>query len=371
MISNIRAQGRRAPLKTLIKAVNDLLLPFVLAAGILFSILPLFTPLPGTNTRQIHIIIAICCWIVFITVKLLNKYFKNKDSEYSKYELKIARQLDLGNMVPLVILMVVVIFPFYLLFVTSLKNNMEAMSLEFTWWPKDSVDLGSAYEYVLELRNLVEYDLIRAFGNSLFYATVPCLGGLISSSIAAYAFAKMRFRGKELKYGLLIATLMLPGCVTTGATYMLYDTIGWTGTALPLIIPGLFGSASCVMFLREFFMGIPDGLLEAAEIDGAGTWKRYLYILMPLAKPALTAQFILGFISRFNDYMGPLLYLNDVDAYPVTLFIATLDGDPAIAAMRNVISAAGICAIVPMLILYIVFQKTILGGISISSGLKG
>ncbi len=357
-------------LKTVIMALNDLLLPILSVPAVLFSILPLFTPIEGSNVRQTHILIAVCLWLVILTVKTINAYFKRTDTTYHAYELKISRKLDLGNMVPLLVLTVIVIFPFYLLFVTSIKNNFEAMSIEFSWWPKEGVDLG-AYQYLMELKDLVGYNIARSFLNSVFYAGVPALVGLFISAVAAYAFSKLNFRGKNSMYALLIATMMMPGCVTMATSYLLFDLYGWTNSPLPLIVPGLFGGASMVMFLREFFMGIPNGLLEAAEIDGAGRWRRFFYILLPLAKPALTAQFVLSFISGFNDYMGPLLYLNDAESYPIQIFISTIDGDPAIAAMLNVIAAAGMCALIPMLIIYIIFQKTILSGISISSGLKG
>ncbi len=357
-------------LKTLLKALNDLAMPVVAAFAVLFSILPWFEPKEGTNTRQEHIVLAVCLWTVFAAVKLLNWWLKKKDPNYSNYELKLSRRLELSNLVPLLVLTVIVVFPFYLLFVTSVKNNFEAMSITFSWWPKEGIDFG-AYEYLFELEELVGYDVVRSFINSIIYATVPTVGGLISSSLAAYAFSKLNFRFKGLMYATLIATIMMPGCVTLATSYMLFEVYGWTNSPLPLIIPGLFGSAGCVMFLREFFMGIPNGLLEAAEMDGAGVWRRYFYIMLPLAKPALTAQFILGFIAGFNDYLGPMLYLNEVESYPIQIFISTLDGDPAIASMLNVIASAGVCALVPMLILYILFQKTILSGISISSGLKG
>ncbi len=364
------SKTKNAFLPKLVKTLNDLLMPVAAAAGVLFTILPLFEPKDGLNSRQQHIILAVCLWTVFIAVKLLNGYFKKKDPNYSNYELKLSRKLSLSNLVPLLVLTVIVVFPFYLLFVTSIKNNFEAMSIQFNWWPKEGIDIG-AYKYLFELEDLVGYDVVRSFLNSIVYATLPTLGGLISSSLAAYAFSKLNFRFKGAMYSILIMTIMMPGCVTLATSYMLFEVYGWTNSPLPLIIPGLFGGAGMVMFLREFFMGIPNGLLEAAEIDGAGTWRRYFHIMLPLAKPALTAQFILGFISGFNDYLGPMLYLNEVESYPIQIFISTLDGDPAIASMLNVIASAGVCALVPMLILYIVFQKTILSGISISSGLKG
>lgn len=122
------------------------------------------------------------------------------------------------------------------------------------------------------------------------------------------------------------------------------------------------------MFLREYFMGIPNGLLEAAKIDGAGKWRCFFTIMLPLGKPALIAQFIMGFISAYNNYVGPLIYINDPDGYTIQIAINSLSGpfpDQAVTA------AAGVFAVVPMLLLYAIFQKQIVEGISMSSGLKG
>ncbi len=371
MISKTEISGNTTFLMKLIKALNDLLMPVVGVAAGLFSLMTLFVPKEGSNVRQVHIILAVCLWVVFIAVKLFNGYYKRTRSHYSSCELQISKKLELSNLVPLLVLTVIVILPFYLLFVSSIKSQFEVMgTIEFSWWPKEGLSTDG-YQYLNELKELLDYDIIRAFINSLVYAIVPTVGGLISSSIAAYAFSKLNFRFKTAMYAILITTIMMPGCVTLATSYMLFEAYGWTNSPLPLIIPGLFGSAGTVMFLREFFMGIPNGLLEAAEIDGAGTWKRFFHIMLPLAKPALTAQFILGFISGFNDYLSPLLYLRDFETYPLQTFLSTLSQDPNIASMINVVAAAGICALVPMLALYIVFQKTILSGISISSGLKG
>ncbi len=356
--------------KVLVKALNDILVPILFVPAILCTLLTSLKPIEGSGARERDLLIACCCFGVILLVKLLNGYYKHKDPYYYMNELKISKALDLSNLIPLLVLTAIVLLPFYLLFVTSIKNEHEAIRFVFTWWPEEGIDLGS-YQNLFELQERMDLSLVRAFINSFVYAIIPTVVGIFTSAAAAYAYTKLEFRGKGAMYGFMIMTMMMPGCATMSTGYLLYEVIGWTHSPLPLIIPGLFGGAGTVMFLREFMMGLPNGLLEAAEIDGAGRWRRFFSIILPLAKPALTAQFILGFISGFNSYLGPLLYLDETSDYTVQIFVNWMNGDIQIAAMQATMAAACVCVLVPMLILYILFQKTILGGISISSGLKG
>ncbi len=351
----------------LVKLLNDLALPFLWLTGVVAAILSCFEAEEGSNSRTVSIVLAIACFAVIFAVKMLHKRFsEDPDSAYRFFRFQTIEKFDLVNLVPLLAVTLTVAVPFYMLFVTSIKNPIEANSFEFSWWPKQGVDLNAYADIFDETVSIV--NIGRSMVNSFVYAFIPCVVGLLASAISAYAFSKLRFRASAAFYSILIMTMMMPGCVTMATSYLMYDWYGWTNSPLLLIIPGLFGSASTVMFLREYFMGIPNGLLEAAEIDGAGTWRRFFSIMLPLAKPALTAQFILGFISGFNNYMGPLIYLNDLDGYTIQIALTFISG----SVMDNGLTAAAcVFALVPMLILYIVFQNTILDGISISSGIKG
>lgn len=352
--------------KIAIKLLNELLVPLLWVPAVLFTILPCFKPAEGSNSRVVHSLIAIACYVVIITVKVIHGRLK-KEGKYTAYQSRIVSKLDLANLVPLFVLAVVIAFPFYLLFVTSIKSPIEANSFDFTWWPKQGATT-QAYNEIVVVESVIGITMTQAVINSFVYAIIPNVIGLLASAVAAYSFSKLRYRGRDAMYYMLIMTMMMPGCVTMATGYLMFDWYGWTNSPLPLIVPGLFGGAACIMFLREFFMGIPDGLLEAASIDGAGRWRRFFSIVMPLAKPALMAQFILGFISSFNDYMGPLIYLNNPSGYTVQV---TLDFLSSAVMDNSLVAAAGVLALVPMLLLYIIFQKTILKGISISSGLKG
>ncbi len=353
--------------KKLLRLVHDAVLPFLWVTGVLCGILSFFKSAEGSNSRLICICVSLVSFAVIFAVKFFHNRFREKETAYRCFQNPVVEKLDLANLLPLLLLTLMIAIPFYMVFVSSLKNPIEANAFEFSWWPKEGIDLES-YKEIFQYGDAIGVTIGRAIINSFIYAIIPTTVGLLSSSIAAYAFSKLKFRGRNTLYNLLIMTMMMPGCVTMATGYLMYDWYGWTNSPMPLIVPGLFGGAACVMFLREFFMGIPDGLLEAAQIDGAGTWSRFFYIMLPLAKPALTAQFILGFISSFNDYMGPLIYLDDPSGYTVQIALgffseAVLD--------NSMVASACVCALVPMLLLYVVFQKTILSGISISSGIKG
>ncbi len=348
------------------KYVYQIISPLLMPVVIVTLLLSLCTPKPGSNSRNVCLLIFAAALMLFIALKVINSNLQ-KSPSYRLYDTKIIRKLDLHNLIPLSIMALIILFPFYLLVISSLKTAHEAAAFEFSFWPKEGLSLES-FKSIFQMDASDGVPMGNAIVNSFVYAIIPCCVGLFSSSLAAYAFSKIRFKGSKSMYMLLLMTMMMPGCVTMASSYLMYSLYGWTNSPLPLIIPGMFGGAGTVLFLREFFMGIPDGLLEAAEIDGCGKMRRFFNIVIPLARPALTAQFILGFISGFNAYMAPLIYLDDVNMYTIQIAINFLT---KVGVDISLMAAAGVFALVPMLFLYIVFQKTILSGISISSGLKG
>ena len=263
-----------------------------------------------------------------------------------------------------------ILMPFSLVLLTSFKGIIEANSLDFHWLPEKFTLQG--YEKVLEYDMGTAYEgvplIISGFINTLMIVIPPTLLGLFSSAISAYAFAKLNFKFRNKMFAFLLATMMIPGAVLMMPSYVFYDSIGWTNTVLPLVIPGLFGGATTIFFMRQFFRGIPSDLLDAAKLDGLGFMGQYVRIMIPLSKPAFISQFIFGFIGGYNDYMGPLIYLQNPDRYTVQIALNALNTGNADLAM---LASAGVLALVPMLLLYVIFQKQIINGISISSGLKG
>ncbi len=262
-----------------------------------------------------------------------------------------------------------ILVPFSLVIVTSFKTIKEANELDFHWWPQDfswqgwekvfTYDIGSAFEGVPLL--------LSGFINTLWIVIPPTIIGLLSSALAAYAFAKLRFKLKNQLFGLLLMTMMIPGTILMTPTYIIYNLIGWVDTPFPLMIPGMFGAAACVFFLRQFFTGIPDDLLEAGKIDGIGFIRFFFEIMVPLSVPALLAQGLLGFIGGYNDYMGPLLYLQSPELY--TLQIALSNFKDIFGSNVPALMVATIVSIFPTVVLYLLTQKYFVQGIA-TSGMK-
>lgn len=259
-----------------------------------------------------------------------------------------------------------VLVPFAIMVISSLKHKEETIGT-FTWIPQMGVTLRgyiNAFEKVASSTSIVE-----GFFNTLWIIIPPTIIGLLVSSLSAYAFAKMRFKGKNVMFGLLIATMMVPGIVTLVPSYIIWDYMGVTANApfIPLMIPGMFGAAACVFFMRQAFYAIPDSIIEAAKIDGLGPFQCFVRIVLPLAKPALLAQGILGFVGGYNDYFGPLIYLkSDYQTLQiaVSVFSDRYSGDwPSVLA-------ANVVAIIPTVVIYIFAQKYFIAGIT-AGGEKG
>jgi len=260
-----------------------------------------------------------------------------------------------------------ILVPFSIVIFTSFKTADEANDPNFSFFPKDWTISG--YKDVFTYTGGTEGMpvLLRGFINTLIIVIPPTLLGLFCSAMSAYAFAKLRFKGKNILFSFLLLTMMIPGTVMLTPSFMVYSIIGWVDTPLPLMIPGMFGAATCVFFMRQFYAGIPTSLIEAAKLDGMGYFKIFWKIMVPLSVPALFAQGILGFIGGYNDYFGPLLYLHDPQWYTLQIALNAFKGTYS----RNVpaMMAGAVIALIPTLVIYVVAQKYFIEGIA-TSGMK-
>jgi len=198
----------------------------------------------------------------------------------------------------------------------------------------------------------------------------PTIIGLFTSAMSAFAFAKLNFKGKNLMFTLLLGTMMIPGTISLTPSYAIYRKLFGLGLweAFPLFVPGMFGSAGCVFFLRQYFTGIPTDLMEAAKLDGMGYYAMFFKIIIPLSGAALIAQGIMGFVGGYNDYFGPLLYLaNNPDLKTIQLILQAAKS--LLADNPTVMLAAAMIALIPTLIIYIVAQRFFVEGIA-TSGMK-
>ena len=256
------------------------------------------------------------------------------------------------------------IFPFYWMILNSFKNpnlinqgSTDLITFDLTW---DNFVAVFTYEDGM---------IWRAYLNSLIIAITSTLGTLVTSSMAAFAFAKIRFKGSKPIYGIFIATLMIPGQVTMIPLFMMFAKLGLVNSFVPLILPGLMINTYGVFMLRSFIVSIPDGLLEAAEIDGCGYFRKYFRIILPLIKPALVTLGLFTFIGSWNNYMGHLIYLSSPEYTTIPLFIAGLKETHMTGATWGRIMAASTLSFVPIAIIYLRCQKFFVQGIA-TTGMK-
>lgn len=256
--------------------------------------------------------------------------------------------------------------PFYIMFATSIMSPYEAQSASFKFWPEEP-------SLMMYKRVLIEesngYSIVLGFLNTMLYYGPSSLVGVFVSAMSAFAFAKMKFPGRTVMFSVLIATMTIPNNLGLLTSYLIFDKLHWIGTPLPVMIPRLFGTISVVFFLRQYYMGIPDDLIGCAKIDGAGWFGIFMRIMVPISIPVMAAQFILYFITGYNDYMGPMLYLPNAELATLQLVLAQYE-DPYIQNWP--LRMAGcLVAMVPMIVLYLASQKFLLRDLQISAGLKG
>ena len=210
----------------------------------------------------------------------------------------------------------------------------------------------------------------RFYWNSLVVAVLVVVGNLVSCSMAAYAFARLRFAGKNIFFALMMATLMLPYHVTLIPQYVLFLKLGWVDTILPLVLPKFFAVDAFFIFLMvQFFRALPRDLDEAAMLDGCGPWRIYWTIILPLSTPVLATAAIFSFLWTWNDFFGPLIYLNDNANYTVPLALRSFVDSSGQSAWGQLFAMSTL-ALAPIFIFFLAFQRFIIQGVAMT-GLKG
>lgn len=292
-----------------------------------------------------------------------------KDSRYYKFKNILGKVLVyLG----LSVYALWILAPFIIVLITSLTPDIDIQS-DFKLIGPDKWVLNgykNALNYMVDLESGGEQSaLLIGLGNTLLYVLPPTILGLFASAIAAFAFSKIRFKGSSLLFGLLLMTMLIPGSITTVPSYLVYAKLGLNITPVPLIVPGMFGAAACVFFLKQFFTGIPTELVEAAKLDGLGYFSIFWKIFVPLSVPALLAQGLLGFIGGYNDYFGPYLYLSMSDKEYQTLQVILRTFVSQQASKYGTAMSGCVLAMVPTIIIYLFCQKYFIEGIA-TSGMK-
>ena len=256
----------------------------------------------------------------------------------------------------------VLLVPLLYMFSTSLKQPGTELALPPKWIPDP-----------LFWRNIPETFSMRPFGtylrNSLTVVVLATSGALLTASMAGYAFARLRFPGRGVLFGATLMTMMLPFIVTMIPTFVIFKTLGWVNTLYPLFLPAWFGGGAFNIFLfRQFFMTMPYELDEAARIDGASFFRIYARVLVPLAQPVFATVAIFSFMGHWNEFLGPLIYLNSRNLFTLALGLQTFRGEFDVH-WANIMVASSLMTL-PCLLIFFFFQRYFLRGV-VMSGMAG
>lgn len=220
------------------------------------------------------------------------------------------------------------------------------------------------YSEALEYLPPNTYHGLLFLGNTLLLTACTTIGTVLSSSIVAYAFARLRWPGKNIWFGVLLATMMVPGAVTMMPQFLIFRSLGWYDSLRPLWVPAFFGSAFNIFLLRQFFMSIPGELEDAAKIDGCGPFAVYWKVMLPLVKPALAAIAIMSVLGAWNNFQGPLIYLSSPEkmplAYALQLYQTQHSGEPGL------LMAASTLVVLPIILLFFFTQRYFIEGVSLT-----
>ncbi len=257
----------------------------------------------------------------------------------------------------------IVLFPFFWQISTSLKAANDVFKWPPVWFP-----WPPHFENYAEVASIVPIGIYLR--NSVLIALISILGTLLSCSLAAYGFARLRFPAREPLFLLLIAPMLLPWAVYIVPQFILFQRLGWYNSFLPMIIPAFFGDPFFIFMLRQFFMGIPPDLEDAARIDGAGFFDTYWRIILPLARPALAAVAIFRFMWTWNDFFNPLIYISDQNLFTLPLGLAFFQGSPRSAIQIHLLMAMAVIIVLPCVLVYFFAQRWFIQGV-VFTGLKG
>lgn len=270
--------------------------------------------------------------------------------------------LDVLTYVILALGACVILVPLVWMLSTSLKTDAQIFKFPPEWIPDPF--MWSNYK-----SSMVDYGLpfARFFLNSGLITVLSTIGALISSSVVAFAFSRLSWQGRDALFFLVIVTMMIPREVVLVPEFILFKSLGWIDTFLPLIVPAFFGHPFYIFILRQYMMGITPEMDQAARIDGCGTWRVYWNIIMPQCRLVLITVVIFSIQSNWNEFIGPLVYLNSMKNFTVSIGLSMFSGQ--YGTEWGLLMAASLLVMLPILILFAVAQRHFIQGIVIT-GIK-
>lgn len=287
---------------------------------------------------------------------------KNKDQLSSGITSKKDKTMNIIVFILLALGAVVMVFPFFYMVMTSFMTKNQYLSGQLRVIPDPWV--WGKYSEVMAKGNFISGIL-----NTVKVEVPVLLIGGFTSSLAAFAFAKMNFRAKGAIFMGLLATIMIPFAVIMIPQYVMFTKFGWTDTLLPLIVPACFGNISMVFFLRQNLSSIPNDLMDAAKLDGCGYFRTFAQIFFPLMKGAVGTQLTLWFMGIWNDYLAPTIFLRSEKNWTLQVVIRSFNTYYSIQSDYALIMAASVIAMLPTIILFFCFQRVIIESVAIS-GIK-
>lgn len=269
----------------------------------------------------------------------------------------------------LVVLSLVFLVPLVWMVLTALKSDQEAMAFPPQWIPSEWKweNFPTAFAYNSE--NLGYAPFLLYGRNSLLICVLTVAGTVVSNALVAYSFARLKWPGRDIAFAVTLATMMVPFPVLMVPLFGLFKDLGWVGTMRPLWVPAWFGAAFNIFLLRQFFRTIPFELSEAAKIDGCSEWSIFWRVILPLAKPALAVVALFSFMGAWNDFLGPLLYLQDQETFTLALGLNSYRSQAG-GTSFNLLMAASTMVVAPVIVLFFFTQKLFIQGIA-ATGLKG
>ncbi|AWB46509.1 ABC transporter permease [Paenibacillus sp. CAA11] len=262
-------------------------------------------------------------------------------------------------------LAILMLYPVLWMLFSSFKESRTIFSTSGRLFPAEWI----WNNYVTGWQGISGYSFGRYIYNSLVLVVIATIGAVISSSLVAFGFARLKFVGRNLWFALMMVTLMLPHDVVLVPQYIIFTKLGWLNTILPIVVPAFFGMPFFIFLMIQFIRTIPSELDEAATIDGCGKFRLYLQIIMPLLKSSLATAAIFSFYWRWEDLLGPVLYLNSPEKYTVSMALKMFLDSESTSNWGGMF-AMSIVSLVPVILVFFLFQKQIVEGMS-TSGLKG
>ncbi len=259
----------------------------------------------------------------------------------------------------------IMIYPLLWMVMSSFKENNEIFDQASSLWP----EVFHFENYANGWKGFAGISFGKFFTNSLFITVIGTIGSVFSSAFIAFGFARLKFKGRKVWFTCMLLTMMLPFQIIMIPQYLIFNKLGWVGTFLPMIVPHFFGGAFFIFLIIQFIYGIPKDMDEAAKIDGCSYYGIFFRIILPLIVPALVTCAIFSFMWKWDDFMGPLLYLNRPTTYTVSLALKMF-ADPTSLSDWGAMFAMATLSVLPMFLIFVFFQKYLVEGIS-TEGLKG